>query len=104
MDQFGLSNLLHGVPWSLLYFIRLRWDRCGGFDAYNVNKVFVFGRSLFVICIFGRKKAARYFKRTAPKIKQIKYQKYEFLRLLVALTIPQIIKTNPVNPSAPKTQ
>ena len=29
-----MSNLLHGVPWSLLYFIRLRWDRCGGFDAY----------------------------------------------------------------------
>jgi len=24
MDQFGLSNLLHGVHWSLLYFIRLR--------------------------------------------------------------------------------
>ena len=35
MDQFGLSNLLHGVPWSLLYFIRHWWARCGGFDAYE---------------------------------------------------------------------
>ena len=37
MDQFGLSNLLHGVPWSLLYFIRLRWGRCGGLYAYDIS-------------------------------------------------------------------
>ena len=29
-----MSNLLHGVPWSLLYFIRLRWGRCGGLYGY----------------------------------------------------------------------
>ena len=30
-----MSNLLHGVPWSLLYVIRLRWGRCGG--AYTLT-------------------------------------------------------------------
>ena len=38
MDQFGMSNLLHGVPWSLLYFIRLRWGRCVGLYAYVTKK------------------------------------------------------------------